>query len=63
LKKKEKACQNCGFLTTVETCPSCGGTAMSDDWAGYTIVIDPDNSEIAKRLNITKPGKYALKVR
>jgi DNA-directed RNA polymerase subunit E" len=63
LKKKEKACRNCGFLTTAETCLSCGGTTMSGDWAGYTIVIDPDNSEIAKRLNITKPGKYALKVR
>lgn len=43
--------------------PAAAGTTMSDDWAGYTIVIDPDNSEIAKRLNITKPGKYALKVR
>ncbi len=36
---------------------------LSDDWTGYVIVLDPNDSEIAKRLNINKPGKYALRVR
>lgn len=29
----------------------------------YKQYFDPDDSEIAKRLNITQPGKYALRVR
>jgi len=29
----------------------------------YKQYIDPTDSEIAKRLNITQPGKYALRVR
>ena len=35
---------------------------VSSDWNGYVVVIDPSRSEIAKRLNIKVPGKYALKV-
>jgi DNA-directed RNA polymerase subunit E" len=60
---KEKACRNCRFMTEGATCPSCGGTNLSSDWSGYFIVRDPETSELAKRLNITKPGRYALKVR
>lgn len=60
---KLKACRDCNFITESSTCLNCGGTSLSDDWAGYVVVLDPDNSEIAKKLNITKPGKYALKVR
>ena len=58
-----KACRNCNFITSSITCTNCGGASLSDDWAGYVIVLDTESSEIAKRLNITKPGKYALKVR
>lgn len=60
---KEKACRNCNFISEANTCPNCGGTSLSNDWTGYVVVLDPENSEIAKQLNITKPGKYALKVR
>ena len=58
-----KACRNCNFVTEASTCYNCGSADLSDDWAGYVVVLNPEDSEIAKRLNITKPGKYALKVR
>ncbi len=60
---KEKACRNCNFISNANTCPNCGGTSLSNDWTGYVIVLDPESSEIAKKLNIKNPGKYALKVR
>jgi DNA-directed RNA polymerase subunit E" len=41
----------------------CKGTSLSSDWSGYVVIIDPQDSEIAKNLDITKPGRYALKVR
>ena len=33
---------------------------LSASWKGLAIIIDPNESEIAKNLNITTPGKYAL---
>lgn len=59
----EKACRNCNFITEESTCSACGGAQLSGDWSGYVVVLDPENSEIAKRLNITQSGKYALRVR
>ncbi len=58
-----KACKNCYLIVEGKICPACKGTSFSNDWAGYVVVIDPEKSEIAKRLNINAPGKYALRVR
>ncbi|MGZ4926278.1 MAG: transcription elongation factor subunit Spt4 [Halobacteriota archaeon] len=35
----------------------------SAHWSGYLIIIDPKRSEVAKRMNIDLPGRYALTVR
>jgi len=40
-----------------------GSNTLTTDWMGYVIIIDPEKSEIAKKMNITKEGKYALRVR
>jgi DNA-directed RNA polymerase subunit E" len=56
------ACKTCFSITEAERCPNCGGE-LSKDWQGYVVVLDAEKSEIAKRLNIKKPGSYALKVR
>jgi len=46
-----------------ETCPSCGSSSLTEDWAGYVIIAHPETSRIAEEMEITEPGKYALKVR
>jgi DNA-directed RNA polymerase subunit E" len=46
-----------------DVCPVCNSSDLSGDWSGYVIVLDPEGSAIAKRLNIKQGGKYALKVR
>jgi DNA-directed RNA polymerase subunit E" len=61
-KKKENVCRGCHRVADGEVCPICGGST-STDWAGYLVIIDPEHSEIAKRMNIKLAGKYALKVR
>jgi len=45
-----------------EICPECKATT-TQYWSGFLGVIDPERSEIAKRMDIKKPGQYALKVR
>ncbi|MFQ3295880.1 MAG: hypothetical protein ACI9PP_000046 [Halobacteriales archaeon] len=46
-----------------ETCPSCGSSSLTEDWAGYVIIAHPETSRIAEEMEITESGKYALKVR
>ncbi len=47
----------------MDQCPNCNSTDLSEDHSGIVIIIDPEKSEIAKKLNINSKGKYALKVR
>jgi len=62
-KKLISVCRECHRVVEGEACPVCGTSNLSTDWAGYLVVIDPKNSEIARKMNITLPGRYALKVR
>ncbi|MDY6966439.1 MAG: transcription elongation factor subunit Spt4 [Halobacteriota archaeon] len=59
----DKVCRICHRIIEGNVCPVCGSTTTSTDWSGYVIILDPGRSEIAKKLNIDLPGKYALKVR
>ena len=56
------ACKNCHALTSEKVCPQCA-VPTSKRWQGYIIIRDPEVSQIAAKMNIKKPGKYALKVR
>ncbi len=59
-----KACRECHRLVeaNVNICPVCKTSHLTDDWNGIVIIFDL-NSGIAQKLNITHPGKYALRVR
>lgn len=62
-KKVAMVCRECHRVVEGGTCVICGTANLSDDWAGYLVIIDPEHSDIAKKMNITLPGRYALKVR
>ncbi|MEM2901575.1 MAG: transcription elongation factor subunit Spt4 [Candidatus Bathyarchaeia archaeon] len=59
----EKACKNCGALSSGPVCPQCKSTNLSEDWSGLIIVLDPDKSEIAGKVGIKSKGRYAVRVR
>ncbi len=67
MKSKEgkglKVCRKCRIFVTGEVCPICGGNDFSTTWAGVAVIIDPARSEVAKKMGVELPGKYALKVR
>ena len=44
-------------------CPFCPQAKLSDDFAGFTILLDTSRSEVARALGIDTTGSYALKVR
>ena len=59
----KKVCRNCRLFVEKGECPICKGNDFSMTWAGIVEVLDPENSEVAKKMGITVPGKYAVKVR
>ena len=44
-------------------CPGCKGNQFSNNWQGRISILDPEKSEIAKKIGITVKGEYAIKVR
>ncbi|MFH0848760.1 MAG: transcription elongation factor subunit Spt4 [archaeon] len=59
----KKACKDCHMLSSGSVCPNCKSTTLSDDWTGLLIIINPESSEVAKKMGIKAPGQYALRVR
>lgn len=59
----EQVCRECHRIVAGQTCPICGSSNLSSDWSGMVIVIDAEHSEIARKMSIDLPDKYALKVR
>lgn len=59
--KKTQVCRNCKRFTRESACPVCKSTNLSTSWKGLVVVIDA-NSEIAKMMNVSEPGRYALYV-
>jgi DNA-directed RNA polymerase subunit E" len=59
---KEKACKSCKLIYEGNTCPSCGQKVISDTFKGKVEIVDPEKSELAKELKVSKKGLYAIKV-
>ena len=58
---KEKVCVHCKRFVEGDVCPACKTSDFTRRWEGMVIVIDPD-SDIAKALDISAPGKYAISI-
>jgi DNA-directed RNA polymerase subunit E" len=59
-------CRDCHRVQDAEaeeSCTACGSTSLTEDWAGYVVIAHPEESEIAREMEVTEPGQYALKVR
>ncbi|WP_435347826.1 transcription elongation factor subunit Spt4 [Haloarchaeobius sp. HRN-SO-5] len=58
-------CRECHRVNDPDnnTCEACGSSSLTEDWAGYVIIAHPEKSDIATEMEVTEPGKYALKVR
>jgi DNA-directed RNA polymerase subunit E" len=59
----DKACKNCRLISNGPVCPNCKSTSLSDDWSGLVVIMDAENSEVARRMGISAPGRYAIRVR
>lgn len=59
-----KACKNCRYISNEgDKCPLCQSADLTEKYSGQLIVLDPEKSEIGKKLEIKAPGVYAIKLR
>lgn len=59
---KEKACKHCKLIYEGDSCPHCERKETSDTFKGRVEILNPEKSELAKELKITKKGLYAVKI-
>jgi len=55
-----RACRNCKRIGRSNVCTACKGETTTN-FKGTVVIFDVD-SELAKKLGITAPGTYAIKV-
>ncbi len=61
---KQKACKICNTIyETGDKCPKCHAKESTDSFKGRVVILDPENSEIAKKLNLKDKGNFAIKTR
>jgi RNA polymerase subunit RPABC4/transcription elongation factor Spt4 len=60
--KRTRVCRNCKRFTEEKVCPNCKSADLSSSWKGLVIVLNAENSEVAKLMNIGENGKYAVYV-
>jgi DNA-directed RNA polymerase subunit E" len=58
---KQKACKKCKTIFSGAKCPKCGSEEFSDSYKGRVFILNPEESEISKKLNIKEKGEYAIK--
>lgn len=57
----KRACKICKRILEKTVCPVCKSNDTTSNFQGIIVIMDVE-SEIAKTLGITAPGKYAVKV-
>ncbi len=58
---KKKVCKNCGYLTDQDTCPICQNKQFVDKYKTLVLIVDPKNSEVAKKTGKKEKGLFAIK--
>ena len=56
----KKACRQCKRIVRGNLCPVCK-TETTTNFQGIVVIFDVE-SELAKKLGITSPGTYAIRV-
>ena len=61
---KSKACRICNSIyETGEKCPKCGAKESTDAFKGRIVILEPEKSEIAQKINLKEKGNFAIKTR
>lgn len=62
MAKGKRVCKKCKVFVEEDKCPICQGTQFITSWKGRVVILDPEQSEIAKKMSIKNKGIFAIKV-
>lgn len=60
---KPKACKICNTIHESEKCPKCDSKESTESFKGRIVILNPEKSEIAQKLNLKDKGNFAIKTR
>ena len=61
---KPKACKLCNTIYEEgDKCPKCESKETTENFKGRIIVLNPEKSELAQKLNLKEKGNFAIKTR
>jgi len=60
---KKKACRMCNTIFEGDKCPKCDSREFTEGFKGRIVILNPEKSEIAKKLNLKEKGNFAIKTR
>ncbi|MDY6776526.1 MAG: transcription elongation factor subunit Spt4 [Candidatus Nanohaloarchaea archaeon] len=59
----DRACENCNrIVESGSECPVCKSNDLTSNWRGLVVIYDPEDSELAEKIDVNTPGKYAVQV-
>ena len=60
---KQKACKICNTIYEGDKCPKCESKESSENFKGRIVILNPEKSEIAKKMDRKDKGNFAIKTR
>jgi len=63
---KVKACKLCNTIVEPgegDKCPKCASKELTEGFKGRIVILNPETSEIAQKLNFKEKGNFAIKTR
>ena len=60
---KPKACKICNAIYEGDQCPKCESKESTEGFKGRIILLNPEKSEIAQKLNLKDKGNFAIKTK
>lgn len=61
---KQKACKLCNTIfESGEKCPKCGAKEYAEMFKGRIVILNPEKSEVAQKINLKEKGNFAIKTR
>ncbi|MBI5393370.1 DNA-directed RNA polymerase subunit E'' [Candidatus Woesearchaeota archaeon] len=60
---KKQICKRCKLFVEAQQCPVCKDSNFANGWQGRIMVLNGTKSFIAKQVNMTHNGEYAIKVK
>jgi len=58
-----KICKTCKLFVKEDVCPVCKRNQFTTNFKGRIIIMNPEKSEIAKKIGAEIAGEYAIKIR